>query len=390
MTSSTASELVTEDGRIPVPRIVCAAGFVTRFGGGRLSPRVRKALDEAAGATWRVDDLQQWAGGVIARVTGAESGWVTSGAAAGLSLATAACIAGADTSRMHALPSAPDREPELLMLRGHRNAYDHALRVGGARIVDVGYPYSEGVGLTYGWQLETAITPATVAVAYLAKAESPDLPLREICEIAHARGVSVIVDAAAELPPAGNLRRFIDEGADAVVFSGGKAIRGPQASGVLAARRDIVESVRLQTLDMDVDRVEWRRTYGTEPPQHGMGRGFKVAKEEIIGLATALDEFVGRDHEAERDELGTWLEELAAAVRGRRAAVDREAHFYPRLRIAMGGEDDARARAAELAALSPPILVPHDSLHRGAVVICPEAVEARDREHVRAAMAKLL
>jgi L-seryl-tRNA(Ser) seleniumtransferase len=326
---------------------------------------------------------------VIARLTGAESGWVTSGAAAGLSLATAACVAGTDTSRMHALPSSPAPEPELIMLRGHRNAYDHALRVGGARIVDVGYPYSAGTGLTYGWQLDGAITPATVAVAYLAKASAPDLPLRQICEIAHARGISVIVDAAAELPPAGNLRRFVEEGADAVVFSGGKAVRGPQASGVLAGRKDIVDSVRLQTLDMDVDRVEWRRTYGAEPPQHGLGRGFKVGKEEIVGLVAALEEFVERDHEAERDELGTWLEDLAGAVQRHRAAVDRDASFYPRLRIEVGGEDEARARVAELAALDPPILVPHDSLHRGAVVICPEAVDPRDRDRVRSALAAL-
>lgn len=377
------------ESRVPVPRIVSAAGFVTRFGGGTLSPRVRAALAEAAGATWRVDDLQRWAGGVIANATGAESGWVTGGAAAGLSLATAACIAGSDTSRMHALPGPSGREPELIMLRGHRNAYDHALRVGGARIVDVGYPYSQGVGVTYGWQLEAAITPATVAVAHLAMASSPDLPLSRVCEIAHAHGVSVIVDAAAELPPASNLRRFIAEGADAVVFSGGKAIRGPQASGVLAGTRDIVESVRLQTLDMDVDHVQWRRAYGAEPPQHGLGRGFKVGKEEIVGLVAALEEFVSRDHEAESQQLGVWLEELAGAVRHHHARVDREAHFYPRLRLAMDGEAEARACAARLAALEPPILVPHGPFQHGQLVICPEAIDGGDREHVKTALAAL-
>lgn len=375
--------------RVPVPRIVSAAGFVTRFGGGSLSPRVRAAIAEAAGATWRVDDLQQWAGGVIAAATGAEAGWVTSGAAGGLSLATAACIAGSDTSRMHALPGPAGHEPEVLMLRGHRNAYDHALRVGGARIVDVGYPYSEGVGLTYVWQLEAAITPATVAVAYQARASAPDLPLRQVCEVAHARGVRVIVDAAGELPPAANLRRFVAEGADAVLFSGGKALRGPQASGVLAGKRDLVDSVRLQTLDMDVDRVEWRRVQGTEPPHHGLGRGFKVGKEEIIGLVAALEEFTARDHEGEARTLASWLDEVAAAVPRQRASVDRESHFYPRLHVAMGGESEARAAAAKLAALDPPILLPHDPFQRGELVICPEAIDPADREHLQAALAAL-
>lgn len=380
---------MSSDSRVPVPRIVSAAGFVTRFGGGSLSPHVRAALAEASGSTWRVDDLQRWAGEVIAHATGAESGWVTTGAAAGLTLATAACIAGSDTSRMHALPSPSGREPELIMLRGHRNAYDHALRVGGARIVDAGYPYSEGVGLTYAWQLESAITPATVALAYLARASSPDVSLRQICEIAHAHGVRVIVDGAGELPPAANLRRFIAEGADAVLFSGGKAIRGPQASGVLAGTRDLVESVRLQTLDMDVDRVEWRRIYGTEPPQHGLGRGFKAGKEEIIGLVAALKEFVSRDHEAEREELGSWLYDVAGGVQHHRATVDRETHFYPRLRVAMDSETQARTGAAKLAALEPPILLPHDPFQRGELVICPEAIDTSDREHVRAGLAAL-
>jgi len=173
--------------QIPVPRVISAAGYVTRFGGGTLSPRVQTAMAEAASYTWRVDDLQEWAGSIIADVTGAEAGWVTSGAAAGLTLAASACIAGSSSARMEELPAAHGRQPEVLMLRGHRNAYDHAYRVAGTRIVDVGYPYSEGVGLTYAWQLESAITPETVAVGYLAKAESADLPLDDICRIAHAQ-----------------------------------------------------------------------------------------------------------------------------------------------------------------------------------------------------------
>ena len=372
---------------IPVPRAISAAGFVTRFGGGALSPRVQAAVAEAMSYSWPVDALQRWAGEVIADATGAEAGWVTSGAAAGLSLAAAACVAGADPARMAELPGASGPAPEILMLRGHRNAYDHAYRVAGARIVDVGYPFSDGVGLTYGWQLEAAITPATVAVGFLAKAESPDLPLAEVCRLAHARGVSVIVDAAAELPPKENLRRFIADGADAVVFSGGKAIRGPQASGVLAGRRDLIASVRLQVLDMDVDRVEWRRAHGGDPPHHGFGRGFKVGKEEIAGLATALQEFVARDLDAERAEMAEWLEQMAAAL-GPGARVDEARHFNPRLVVAASGEPEARAWSARLAALDPAVLVGFASLRRGELVVVPDAIRAEDRDYVGAALAR--
>ena len=383
-----ASVRPASSGLIPVPRVISAAGFVTRFGGGALSPRVQAAISEAMSHTWRVDDLQAWAGGVIAEATGAEAGWVTSGAAAGLSLAAAACIAGIDPARMAELPGGRGAEPEILMLRGHRNAYDHAYRVAGARIVDVGYPFSDGVGLTYAWQLESAIGPATVAIGFMAKAESPDLPLAEVCRVAHAHGIRVIVDAAAELPPKANLRRFIADGADAVVFSGGKAIRGPQASGVLAGRRNLISSVRLQALDMDVDRVEWRRAHGGgDPPHHGLGRGFKVGKEEIAGLATALQEFVDRDLDAERDEMARWLEQVATNL-GPGARVDLTRHFNPRLVISAGGEPEARAWSARLAGLDPAVLTGFASLRRGELVVVPDAISPEDREYVGAALVR--
>ena len=125
----------------------------------------------------------------------------------------------------------------------------------------------------------------------------------------------VIVDAAAELPPSSNLRRFVDEGAALVVFSGGKAIRGPQGSGVLAGRRELIESVRLQTLDMDVDVEAWIEREGRRSRRTtALGRSMKVGKEQIAGLAVALREFVARDHEAEAAELGAWLGALQGSL----------------------------------------------------------------------------
>ena len=148
------------------------------------------------------------------------------------------------------------------------------------------------------WQIEAAITDRTAAVACPIFDTPGTLSLPEVAEIAHARGVPVIVDAAAELPPRSNLRRFISEGADLVTFSGGKAIGGPQSSGILAGRADLIASIALQHQDMDVRGQTWNRrsllgsgAIGGVPHQ-GLGRSLKVGREEIVGLITALERYV--------------------------------------------------------------------------------------------------
>jgi D-glucosaminate-6-phosphate ammonia-lyase len=366
-------------------RVISAAGYVTTLGGGAISPAARRAMAEAAGATWRIDDLQRWAGEVIADATGAQAGWVTPGAAAGLTLAAAACMAGCDPRVLDALPETSLTANEIVVQRPHRNAYDRTLRTAGARLVEVGYPLIEGVGRTREWQLEVAFTERTAAVLHLALADQAAVPLPRVCELARARGVPVIVDAAAELPPAENLRAFTAAGADLVVFSGGKAIRGPQASGILAGRRDLVESVRLQTMDMDVDVEAWRAQEGSEPPHHGLGRSLKVGKEEIVGLVAALQEFVARNHAAEAEEQAGWLESVRSALRSPSAQVVRSGHFYPRL-VLTTAPAVARGWAEALARATPPIVVAHYGLARGELVVCPEAIATEDRDHIVAAL----
>jgi len=194
---------------------------------------------------------------------------------------------------------------EVVVQRGHRNAYDHAIRAAGVRFVEVGYLGYPGAGGTFGWQIDEAITERTAAVACPILDTPGTVPLREVCEIAHARGVPVIVDAAAELPPRENLRCFIAEGADLVAFSGGKAIGGPQASGILAGRADLIASVALQHQDMDVRVETWskrsmiadRQLRGV--PHQGFGRSMKVGREEIVGLVTALRRYVAGSDEAD-------------------------------------------------------------------------------------------
>ncbi|HEU4656653.1 MAG TPA: aminotransferase class V-fold PLP-dependent enzyme, partial [Capillimicrobium sp.] len=151
-------------------------------------------------------------------------------------IAEEARAAGVDPVRIDQLPFTDGMPNEILVQAGHRNAYDHALRAAGARIVDVGTQGYPGGGRTHAWQVEAAIGPQTVGIAVPFQNAPGTVPLKQVCEIAHRHGLAVIVDAAAALPPKENLRRFIADGADLVAYSGGKAIGGPQASGILCGR----------------------------------------------------------------------------------------------------------------------------------------------------------
>lgn len=365
-------------------RVINAAGFVTSLGGAPMPDEVRRAMEAAGAVNIEIRALQEWAGKKIAAATGAEAGWVSAGAAAGLTLAVAACIAGDDPALADALPHVPG-PPEIVLQRTLHTSYDHALRLGGVRLVGVGYPTRPGVGATYRWELEAAITPRTVAVAHAVMSDGGAIPLEEVVEIAHRHDLPVIVDAAAELPPVENLRRFVEEGADVVVFSGGKALRGPQASGIIAGRTDLIASVRLQQLDMDVDKVIWYEEEGRLPHQHGIGRSLKVGKEEIIGLVTALDWFQRTDHAEMARELEVWLRELVADIPGAVIWPLMSRTFYPRATWQLT-PDQARSVHRQLATAAPPIRVSQSFLETGLVVFCPEAIGREDRMYVEATL----
>ncbi|HSB80447.1 MAG TPA: DegT/DnrJ/EryC1/StrS family aminotransferase [Candidatus Methylomirabilis sp.] len=215
--------------RLGVRTRVNAAGTLTRLGGSLMPPEVLEAMAEAAQSSVDIAELQARASAVIAECTGAEAGLVTSGAAAALTLGTAACLTGLNVARMEQLPDTEGMPNEVLMCRSHRTTYDHAIRAAGARIREVGFNdriAGAGVRGVEPWEMAAAITPQTVAIAYTASG-SNDPPLREVAAVGREHGLPVIVDAAAQLPPSANLRRFIAEGATLVAFSGGKAIRGP-------------------------------------------------------------------------------------------------------------------------------------------------------------------
>ena len=247
------------------------AGLLTRLGGSLMPPAVLEAMAEAAGSFVDIAELQAAASAVIAECTGAEAGYVTSGAAAALTLGTAACLTGLDSVRMDRLPDTEGMRRDVVMCRAHRTGYDHAIRAAGARIREVGLndrTAGAGVRGVEPWELEAAMTPEVVAVAYTVT-PSREPPLREVVAVAHRHGVPVIVDAAAALPPVDNLRRFVAEGADLVAFSGGKAIRGPQSTGILCGRRDLIAAAALQQLDMDVTPETWAPPAGLDPAASG-------------------------------------------------------------------------------------------------------------------------
>ncbi len=259
-----------------VRTIINGRGATTAVGGTLVPPEVMAAMTDASKAFVVLDELNQKVGERIAHVTGAEAGYVTSGSAASMALAAAACIAGTSPERIRRLPESDGIPNEIVIHRSHRLNYDQMYRVGGGRLVEIGISQA-----TSPWELESAITKATAAVAYH---DSPStgggaLPFEQVIAIAHARKIPVIVDAASTLPPVHHLRRWIESRADLVMYSGGKGIRGPQDSGILAGRADLIAAVR-----------------ANGSPHAAVGRGMKVSKEAMVGLWVALDLFMTRDH----------------------------------------------------------------------------------------------
>jgi len=312
--------------QLGVRTIINACGTATRLSGGIMPEVAARAMLEASGHCVDMAELQSRASEIIAEITGAQAGLVTAGAAAGLLLGTAACITGADPARMNRLPDTRGMRHKVVMVRGQRNSYDHAVRASGASIHEVGLAdrlNGTGVRDAEAWEIAEAIDEHTACVFHVAHPQARPA-LREVLSVAHAAGVPVLVDAAAQLPPVDNLQRFIEDGADLVAFSGGKAILGPQGSGILCGRRDLVAAAALQSLDLDLHPRQWHPPPlfdGLELrglPRHGIGRSAKVGKEQIIGLLVALRHFVAEDTQERHarwryrvDHLAALLERLA-------------------------------------------------------------------------------
>ncbi|ELZ05404.1 aminotransferase class V-fold PLP-dependent enzyme [Natrialba asiatica] len=375
-----------------VPAVINATGTKTRIGGSRIRTDALDAMARAGESFVRLSDLQAAASKRIADATGAEAGYVTSGAAAGLLLSAAAALAGCTVERMERLPETDGIPDEIVMPRTHRTGYDHAFRAAGATIVDVGTnDRTLGTGATNvePWEIEAAITENTAAVGYVQKPFT-EPPLEAVTAVAHENDVPVIVDAAAELPPAENLSRFTDAGADLVVFSGGKAIRGPQTTGIVAGREDLIESIALQHLDMHAADAVWDpptelidadRLEGV--PRQGIGRSLKVGKEELVGLLVALDSFRDTDRTAQSEawhRTATRIAESLADISGLDATVtaDTDVSVAPTVVVSID-PTDAACSATELVrslrAENPRVFVGADRLDADILTINPMCLD---------------
>jgi D-glucosaminate-6-phosphate ammonia-lyase len=374
-----------------VRTIINAKGPATRLSGGIMRPEVAGAMAEASRACVDMAELQAAASEAIAAATGAEAGYIASGASACLLLATAAAIAGLDPGRMSRLPDTRGMRNEVVMVRSQRNFYDHAIRAAGATIVEVGLPdryAGAGVRDAEGWEIEDAITGNTAAIHYVADPQARP-PLTDVTAIARRHGIPVIVDAAAQLPPQSNLKRFIAEGADLVAFSGGKVIGGPQASGILCGRRDLVMSAALQHLDLDVFADMWQppaalidrqRLKGT--PQHGIGRSCKAGKEEIAGLLTALKLFVGEGDEARHGRWLALLGEVEQGLNGISATVTLvgagDPHAVPVLELGLGAGRSATDVALALQAGTPSVHLDPVRRAENVLTVNPVCIKPQD------------
>ncbi|RQG99229.1 aminotransferase class V-fold PLP-dependent enzyme [Natrarchaeobius oligotrophus] len=382
-----------------VPAVVNATGTKTRIGGSRIRSEAIDAMKRAGDSFVRISDLQAEASERIAEVTGAEAGYVTSGASAGLLLSAAAALAGRDVHRMDLLPETTGFADEIVMPRTHRTGYDHAFRAAGATIVDVGTNDRHlGTGATNvePWEIDRAITDETAAVGYVQKPYT-EPPLEVVAEIAHDHGVPVIVDAAAELPPAENLTRFVEEGADLVVFSGGKAIRGPQTTGIVAGRRDLIESIALQHLDMHAAHDVWNPPetlidsdrLGCVPRQ-GIGRSMKVGKEELVGIIVALEAFLEEDHAANarawRRDADRIADELAAVDGFQTHVTDgNDVAVAPEVVVRVDPSETGVSATELVRALhdeNPRVFVGTDRLDEGILTINPMCLDDEEAEYV--------
>ncbi|PDS81504.1 aminotransferase class V-fold PLP-dependent enzyme [Rhizobium sp. L43] len=330
--------------------VINVSGTMTSLGASIVVPQAIEAMASILPHFVEINDLQRKASTVIGRLTGGEAGFVTASCSAGISLAVAGAITGDNLLAIEKLPDVTSEKNEVLVQMGHVVSYgapvDQAIRLAGGKVVLVGQATS-----THRFHMENAITDKTAAAVYVVSHHVVDyglLNLKEFVEIAHARGVPVIVDAASEY----DLRVFLEQGADIALYSGHKFLGGP-TSGIVAGRKELVRHAFLQNM--------------------GIGRGMKVGKESIFGVMAALEAWESRDHagirERETGYLNLWKRTLDGRP-GLTALIEPDPTNNPldRLRLIVDPEQahiTAWDLADALARGTPPIIVrDHEVEHR--------------------------
>lgn len=252
-------------------------GTHTTIGASKQWPELHAAMSEAAQHFVSLDELQDKVGERLSKLIGSESAMVTTGCAGAIAVGTCACVAGTDAAAIRRLPDLRGLKNEVIILKLHRNGYDHAVRSVGVRIVEV----------DNAEQLRNAINSSTAMMYFLGgtsgdHAWPESMSYEEALRILKPAGVPLMVDAANMLPPWNNIRKLAAAQVDLIAMSGGKHMRGPQCSGILAGRRDLVAAARLNT----------------NPHSDSLGRPMKVGREEMIGLWLAAEKYASLDFEA--------------------------------------------------------------------------------------------
>lgn len=361
--------------RLGLRPIINVSGTMTTLGASIIVPEAIQAMAEIASQFVEMDDLQRKASAVIAKLTGGEAGFVTASAASGIAMSVAATMTGPRLLAIERLPDDTDRlKNEVIVQLGHVVNYggviDQSIRQCGGKAILAGT-----VSVAQAYHVADAINEKTAAGLYVVAHHTVQygmLSLPEFVEICHARNVPVIVDAASEY----DLRRFLDEGADLVVYSGHKFLGGP-TSGIVAGRKDLVRAGYLQN--------------------RGIGRGMKVGKESVAGVMAALEAWAVRDHDAvrarEQSALDLWLTSLSAlsglAVR---IVPDPTNNPLDRIEITVMPESgySANGLAMALAAGTPPIIVRNHEVERGHFFLDPCNLHPGEEHIVKEQIVRLL
>ncbi len=280
--------------KLGVGKIINAAGTYTMYTAAVMPPEVQQAVARAALHPVRLKDLQLRAGSYIADKLHCEAALVSAGAASALTLGTAACVTVANQKAGSHIPQSipqavSDLKNEAIMQKGHRYSYDHALSNCGVRIVEV-----ETMD-----QYRAAFNEKTVLAHFFNAAPQGQIGREDWIRVAHAHNVPAMNDAAADMPPISNLWNYTQMGFDLVTISGGKGIRGPQNAGLLLGRKDLIAAAANNNNEID-DVV---------------GRGQKVAKEQIIGMVAAVDWILSQTDEGMDKEFRARANSIADSLR---------------------------------------------------------------------------
>jgi|CZKS01.1.fsa_nt_gi L-seryl-tRNA(Ser) seleniumtransferase len=258
--------------KLGVTKIINAAGTYTMFTASIMPPSVQAAVAKAAKHPVRLAELQKKAGEYLAKKLKCEGALVSAGAASALTLGAAACMTVGNRKSADLLPTdVSGLKNEVIVQKTHRYGYDHALKNCGLRFVEV-----ETLE-----EYERTFTDRTVLCHFYNAAEQGQISREDWIRVAHKHSVPCFNDAAADVPPISNLWNYTQMGFDLVTFSGGKGMRGPQNAGLLLGRKDLIEAA----------------AWNNNPFDETVGRGMKVAKEQIIGMVAAVDWFLSQTDE---------------------------------------------------------------------------------------------